>query len=87
MLANYDKFVDGINEVGTIESHLQAALAATKVSRQQLASAAAQVDTNMFIGRQTCCKQALTRMLDLLLSLQQAYTLHEELKYATVICV
>ena len=86
VLANYDKFVNGINKVGTIESDLQAALAATKVSRQQLASAASQVDTNMLIGRQTRCKQALTHMLDLLLRLQQAHTLHEELKCVQCVC-
>ncbi len=87
VLANYDKFVDGINEVGSIESHLTSALAATKVARQQLGSAAHEVETNMFVGKQTRRKQALVQLLDVLLRLKEAYTLHEELKYVWVLCV
>ena len=116
MLLNYDKFVEGITEIGLVEDDLQvqqqsliplhklakllpeflsaarkklclhlpacvqAAYAGTKAARELLALVKSDVQINIKVAKQTKRKHAYVRLLEVLLKLQQTYSLHTALK-------
>ncbi|KAL4422269.1 hypothetical protein ABPG75_008466 [Micractinium tetrahymenae] len=82
VLANYGKFVEGVEEVGRVESDLQAAHTTTKLARERLALALREVSTNLKIAKDTRRKQGLSALLEVLLKLQQANNLQRALKEA-----
>ena len=63
-----------------LAARLQAALSLVRGSRNQLATALAEVSANTAIAEQQRQKQGLGRMADILLELQQVTQLHTELK-------
>ncbi|KAL0023872.1 hypothetical protein WJX79_002364 [Trebouxia sp. C0005] len=82
VLLNYDKFVEGITEIGLVEDDLQAAYAGTKAARELLALVKTDVQINIKVAKQTKRKHAYVRLLEVLLKLQQTYSLHTALKTA-----
>ncbi|KAK9823710.1 hypothetical protein WJX72_004829 [[Myrmecia] bisecta] len=86
VLANYDAFVRGVNEVASVEKDLQRAHEIAKTGRGQLALASAEVGANMKIAQRTQRKQGLLAMLEVLGKLQQASQLQAALKEAQDNC-
>ncbi|KAK9817254.1 hypothetical protein WJX72_011915 [[Myrmecia] bisecta] len=82
VLQHYDKFVEGINQISTIEEELQQAHIVTKTARSDLAMTLHDVQCNIRVAHQTRRKQAYISLLDVLLKLQQANNLHIALKEA-----
>jgi len=59
---------------------LQAAYAGTKAARELLALVKTDVQINIKVAKQTKRKHAYVRLLEVLLKLQQTYSLHTALK-------
>ncbi|KAL4522781.1 hypothetical protein Ndes2526A_g00871 [Nannochloris sp. 'desiccata'] len=72
ILRNYDAFAAGVDEViGTVEL-LEAAALKSKISREGLSVAAAEVQRGIGVWRNTQRKRGLTELLDILLRLRRA---------------
>lgn len=82
VLANYEEFVRGVNEVASIEKDLQDAHATAKASRVGLGLTLQDVKANLRVAQRTKKKQGWEALLGQLTQLREASHLHDKLKDA-----
>jgi hypothetical protein len=82
ILRNYDAFAAGVQQVIGTEELLESAALQSKISRERLSVAAAEVQRGIGVWRNTQRKRGLTEVLDILLRLRRAREIAVQLSTA-----
>ncbi|KAK9809306.1 hypothetical protein WJX73_003160 [Symbiochloris irregularis] len=86
IMAKYDQFAEGVEEVRQVDSGLQAAYSDVRILRSELAVAAAEVSKNLSVAAKQRRKQGFIALLETLVALQEAAQMHAAFAEAEASC-